>query len=320
MAARKRDRETPKALEPLILDTMSHLLLERRRSLLTVEAYARDLQEFGAYLSRLPASQSPIGRLYPQLRKATTSDVRRYVMDLSSKRDYSAVTIRRKLSSIKALYKYLVLAGIRTDNPASPVSGPAIERKLPKQLDTVNVEKLLRTMVAGRTESQRLRDIAIMELFYASGIRRAEIVNISLRDLDLRSRVILIHGKGKKERQVVFNKTAASAIEAYLRVRQRSEDEALFLGRGGKRLTPKHVWRIFRDIYAVSGIKDHASPHTLRHSFATHLAENGVDLETIRELLGHESLATTGVYLKLSMAHKRRAYDEAHPRDRMKDR
>src|SRR5216684_2698694 len=102
--------EFPKAVEPLILDTMSHLLLERRRSLLTVEAYARDLQEFGAYLAQLPASQSPIGRLYPQLGKATTSDVRRYVMELSSERNYSAVTIRRKLSSIKALYKYLVLA------------------------------------------------------------------------------------------------------------------------------------------------------------------------------------------------------------------
>src|SRR5438876_3852579 len=124
-----KKREFPKAVEPLILDTMSHLLLERRRSLLTVEAYARDLQEFGDYLAGMPSSQSPIGKLYPQLGKATTSDVRRYVMDLSSKRNYSSVTIRRKLSSIKALYKYLVLAGIRADNPASPVSGPALEKK-----------------------------------------------------------------------------------------------------------------------------------------------------------------------------------------------
>ena len=114
---------------------------------------------------------------------------------------------------------------------------------------------------------------------------------------------------------MVINHAAADAIAAYLRVRPRSADPALFLGRGGKGLTPKHVWRIFHTIYRVSGIQKHATPHTPRHSFATHLVENGVDLETVRELLGHESLATTGVYLQLAMGHKRRAYDQAHPRD-----
>jgi site-specific recombinase XerD len=117
---------------------------------------------------------------------------------------------------------------------------------------------------------------------------------------------------------VVINRAAAEAIDAYLRARRHSSDPHLFLGRGGAGLTPKHVWRIFNNIYRVSGVQKHASPHTLRHSFATHLVENGVDLETVRELLGHESLATTGVYLQLAMAHKRRAYDEAHPRDRIK--
>ncbi|MBV8151788.1 MAG: tyrosine-type recombinase/integrase, partial [Candidatus Eremiobacteraeota bacterium] len=100
-------------------------------------------------------------------------------------------------------------------------------------------------------------------------------------------------------------------------LRPRSSDEALFLGRGGTRLTPKHVWHIFRQIYKISGIKKRAGTHTLRHSFATHLLENGADLETVRELLGHESLATTGVYLNVAMEHKRRTYDEAHPRDKM---
>ena len=323
MAARKPPREkldSKKAADPLILDTMSYLLLERNRSLLTVEAYARDLQEFGAFLAGLPKSESPIGRTYPQLRKATTSDIRRYITQLASRRDYSPVSIRRKLSSIKALYKYLVYAAIRADNPAAAVPGPTIETKVPHHLDTTAVEKLLRTTIAGRTEPQRLRDLAIMELLYATGIRRAEVTTIDISDLNLRGREVLIHGKGKKQRKVVFNLATAAAIEAYLRVRPRSAENALFLGRGGKRLTPKHIWRIFRDLYNVSQVGERASPHTLRHSFATHLAENGTDLETIREFLGHESLATTGVYLKMSMAHKRRAYDEAHPRDRMKDR
>lgn len=323
MAARKdaKQKHDPKRpTDPLILDTMSYLLLERNRSLLTVEAYARDLQEFGAYLAGLPKSESPIGRLYPQLRKATTSDIRRYITQLASRRDYSPVSIRRKLSSVKAFYKYLVYAAIRPDNPATAVPGPSIESKIPHHLDTTDIGKLLRTTIAGRSEPQRLRDLAIMELLYASGIRRAEVTSINMSDVDLRNRIILIHGKGKKQRKVLFNDAAAAAIESYLRVRPRSADDALFLGRGGKRLTPKHVWRIFRDLYNVSNVEDRATPHTLRHSFATHLAENGVDLETIRELLGHASLATTGVYLQMSMAHKRRAYDEAHPRDRMKDR
>jgi len=322
MAARKtaKKKETKKPADPLILDTMSYLLLERNRSLLTVEAYARDLQEFGGYLAGLAPSQSPIGRLYPQLLKATTADIRRYIMHLASGRNYSAVSIRRKLSSVKALYKYLVYSGVRSDNPATAVPGPSIESKLPHHLNIPEVEKLLRTSIAGRTEPQRLRDLAIMELLYATGIRRAEVASISLNDVDIRSRVILIHGKGKKQRKVVFNESAQAAIESYLRVRQRSADDALFLGRGGKRLTPKHIWKIFRDLYKISNIKNLASPHTLRHSFATHLAENGMDLEAIRELLGHASLATTGVYLKMSMAHTRRAYDEAHPRDRMKNR
>lgn len=306
-------------VDPLILELMTYLRLERNRSRLTVEAYARDLQEFGAFLAEVPAGQSPVGREYPALKSVTTSDVRKYLMHVAGDKRYDMRTVRRKLSSIRALYRYLKLMGLRDDDPASIVSGPKIEKKLPEHLDESDVRDLLRTSIAGRSDAQRRRDLAIMELLYASGIRRAEVTTIDLKDLDLRSREIRIHGKGSKERVVVFNQTAAAAVEAYLRVRPHGRDDALFLGRGGKRLTPMHVWRIFRDIYKISGIERHASPHTLRHSFATHLAENDVDLETIREFLGHESLATTGIYLRMSMHHKKRAYDKAHPRDRMKD-
>ncbi len=294
-------------VDPLIQELTAYLRLERNRSQLTVEAYAQDLREFAAFLNKAP------------LRDATTSDVRRYIMHLAGDRGYDSRTVRRKLSSIKALYKYLRLYGQRADDPASGVPGPRIEKKTPEHLDVPDVGKLLSTSLAGRPAWQRLRDTAIMELLYASGVRRAEVARIDLKDVNLRRRTIHVHGKGSKERIVLINTSAARAIEAYLRIRPATTDAALFLGRGKKRLTPKHVWRIFRDIYNVSGITYHASPHTLRHSFATHLVENGVDLETVRELLGHESLATTGVYLKISMTHKQRQYDAAHPRDRMKD-
>jgi site-specific recombinase XerD len=304
-------------VDPLILDFMAYLRLERNRSQLTVEAYARDLHEFGAFLGGGAEGVSVIGKPYPKLRAATTSDVRRYIMLLAGERQYDARTIRRKLSSLKALYKYMKLFDMRADDPAAAVPGPSSEKKTVEHLDVPDVGRLLRSSVAGKAQWQARRDNAIIELLYASGIRRAEVTSIDLKDLRLRDRHVLIHGKGRKERIVPFNKSAARALEAYLNVRPQTNDEALFVGRGGKRLTPKHVWRIFRDLYRVSGIEYHASPHTLRHSFATHLLENGVDLETVRELLGHESLATTGMYLKVAMKHKRRIYDEAHPRDRM---
>ena len=241
-------------------------------------------------------------------------------MHLTGPKAYGATTVRRKLSSLKALYKYMKRERLREDDPASDVPGPPLERKIPKHLEVVEIRKLLRTKPrADRTEALRRRDNAIMELLYASGMRRAEIARVNVSDVNLRRRVVQVHGKGRKERLVVINQASAAAIERYLAVRPRTADEALFVGRSGRRLTPKHIWYIFHEMYELSGIEKKAGPHTVRHSFATHLLENGADLETVRELLGHESLATTGVYLSVAMEHKRRAYDEAHPRDRMND-
>jgi integrase/recombinase XerC len=297
---------------------MAYLRLMRKRSELTLDAYARDIHEFGAWLTKLPAKTSPMGREYPELRAVTSSDIGRYIMHLSGTKRYNATTVRRKLSSLKALYKFMRQKGIRDDNPAVEIPGPPMERKIPQHLAVPEIDTLLHTLPnAIRGEHYRIRDNAIMELLYASGVRRAEVAGINLSDVNLRDRIIQIYGKGRKHRKVVINPTTAAAIERYLSVRPHSADNALFLGRGGKRLTPKHVWKIFRDIYMLSGIAQKASPHTLRHSFATHLLENGVDLETVRELLGHESLATTGVYLAVAMEFKKRAYDEAHPRERM---
>jgi site-specific recombinase XerD len=316
-----RDDDEPKVVDPLLLDFMAYLRLRRNRSSLTVDAYARDLHEFGAWLQKLPAKQSPMKREYPELRTASLSDINRYIMHLTGNRGWAGTTVRRKISSIKALYKYMKQEHVRDDNPASDVEPFPIERKLPRHLPVPEVTTLLRTKPnAEHPEWQRARDYAIMELLYASGIRRAEVCNINMADLNLRDRFIQVYGKGRKTRLVVINQAAAAAIERYLAVRPRAKDEALFIGRGGKRLTPKHVWRIFNEIYKLSGLEMRVTPHTMRHSFATHLVENGVDLEVVRSLLGHESLATTGMYLSSEVEHKKRMYDEAHPRDRMKDR
>lgn len=284
-----------------------YLTLERNRSPLTVDAYLRDLRDFASWMGA------------SKLLRATMSDVRKYIMYMAGERRIDARTIRRRLSSIKTFYRYLKWSGQRGDNPAAEVPGPRMSDKKPEHLHVSEVERLLRTSVAGRTDFQRLRDHAILELLYATGIRRAEVASIRIHDVDLRNRTIEVTGKGDKKRTVLMNKAASQAIEAYLGVRPRTDDQSLFVGRHGRRLTPKHVWRIFRDIYDVSGLQKHATPHTLRHSFATHMVENDANLETVRELLGHEHLSTTGIYLKLAMEHKRRQYDEAHPRDRMID-
>ena len=300
------------AREDCVKDLAAYLLTERKRSPLTVAAYERDLDEFATFVRIDDAAASLLG--------VRPTQIRRYIAYLFDKRDYDSRTVCRKLSSIRALYRFLKVTSVLPDDPASAIPGPSIAKRKPAPLKPDEVMKLLRTSLAGRTDTARLRDAAIMELFYASGMRRAELAGARLADVDFEDRTVRVIGKGNKERVVLMNHAASEAIQAYLRVRPRSADPALFLGRGGKGMTPSHVWRIFNDIYRVSGIQKHASPHTLRHSFATHLVENGVDLETVRELLGHENLATTGIYLQLAMGHKRRAYDEAHPRDRMEDR
>ncbi len=295
--------------DPLVRDLRGYLLTERKRSPLTVAAYQRDLVEFADFLKHTQAGAS--------LKAVAASQIRQYIAHMFDARGYDSSTVCRKLSSIRALYRFLKITGVLENDPAAAIPGPSVAKRRPAPLKVNEVMKLLRTSLGGRTDTARLRDTAIMELFYASGMRRAELAGVRFADVDLAERTIRVTGKGNKERSVVINRAAAAAIEAYLRVRPRSSDPRLFLGRGAKGLTPQHIWRIFRAIYRVSGVAKHATPHTLRHSFATHLVENGVDLETVRELLGHESLATTGIYLQLAMGHKRRAYDEAHPRDRM---
>jgi len=311
-------RKKVEITDPLICDLMAYLRFNRKRSELTVDAYARDLHEFGAWLTNVPISESPMGREYPQLREVTSTQINRFIMYLSDRKSYNSTTVRRKLSSIKALCKYMKREHLRGDDPASDIPGPPIERKIPKHLDIPEIDVLLQTNpLASRSPDLRVRDNAIMELLYASGMRRAEIASLNLTDVNLVARIVQVHGKGRKERLVVINQTTVSALQRYLALRPRTSDDALFVSPRGKRLTPKHIWFIFRQIYQLSGISKKAGPHTLRHSFATHLLENGADLETVRELLGHESLATTGVYLSVAMEHKKRTYDEAHPRDRM---
>jgi site-specific recombinase XerD len=302
--------------DPTIAEFAAFLRLERGQSPRTSEEYARDVELFGAFLE----PGHPHDRPFANLPATTTSDVRRFVMELMGPRKYTASSVRRKIAALRSYFALQKREGRRADNPAQDVPPPKAPKRLPHVMSEPEVGKLLRTQVAGKTEFQRLRDIAIMELLYASGIRRAELVALNLSDVDLERRRMRVIGKGNKQRTVFINQAATDAIRKYLGVRPRTPDEALFLSKRRSRMSHRQAWVIFRQFAALSGLTKHVTPHVMRHSFATHLLENGADLMTIKELLGHESLSTTQIYTNVSLEHMRRSYEEAHPRDRSEER
>jgi len=302
--------------DPTIAEFAGYLRLERGQSARTAEEYARDVEAFGEFLEPGHPKTAP----FFKLPAATTSDIRRFVMELMGPRKYTATSVRRKIAALRSFFSLQKREGRRADNPAQDVPPPKAAKRLPQVMSEAEVGKLLRTRVAGKSDSQRLRNAAIMELLYASGIRRAELVGLNVSDVDIERRTMRVLGKGNKQRMVFMNEAAASAIRAYLGTRPRSADEALFLSNRKTRLSHRQAWVIFREFAQLSGLNKHVTPHVMRHSFATHLLENGADIMTIKELLGHESLSTTQIYTNVSLEHMRRSYEEAHPRDREKNR
>lgn len=304
------------AADPSIAEFAAYLRLERGQSPRTSEEYARDVELFGAFLEPGQPKTAP----FLKLASAMPGDVRRFVMELMGPRKYTPTSVRRKIAALRSYYGLQKREGRRPDNPASDVPPPKAPKRLPQVMSEPEVTRLLRTRVAGKNDFQRLRNSAIMELLYASGIRRAELVGLNLSDVDLERRVMRVIGKGNKQRAVFLNVSAAEAIRSYLAVRPRTVDEALFVSRRKSRLSHRQAWVIFREFAQLSGLAKHVTPHVMRHSFATHLLENGADIVTIKELLGHESLSTTQIYTNVSLEHMRRSYEEAHPRDRSEER
>ena len=292
----------------------------RRVSPRTSVAYQRDLESFGSFLKAradgldLDVHQPPP---YEPLESAATSDVLAYLTRLNGSRAYAPRSIRRKISALRTFYKHLKFDGRRSDNPATDVPSPKIGRPLPKALSERDVTTLLATKVAGLSEAQRLRDRAILECLYSSGVRRSELLGLAIADVDLDGRTMrVVGGKGNKDRVVPLTEVAADAMRAYLGVRPRATSDAFFIGRGGRRLSESALYKIVRTYIQIAGLKGLASPHTMRHSMATHLYEHGADLLVIKEILGHESLATTQVYTKVAKSRMLEQFDATHPRSK----
>jgi site-specific recombinase XerD len=319
MAVKRRYEPVPfESADPLVLDFKGYLEA-RNVSPNSIVAYQRDLEDFGSFLKGFDANEPAGKRLPPPypLATATTAAIGAYTASLRNSRAYAPGSIRRKLSALRTFYKFLKLRGLRDSNPAIEVESPRMGRPIPKALKPAEVDAILHTTLAGRSDFQRLRDRCILETLYGTGLRRTELLNLNLEDVDLERREIrVLAGKGNKDRTVLMTAAAADAMRMYLGHRPRTPDPAFFIGRGGRRLSQSGLYKIFRIFVTLSGVQSHATPHTMRHSFATHLYENGADLLIIKELLGHESLATTQVYTKVSKQRLLEQFDNAHPRDR----
>ena len=302
---------------------LEHLALNENASVHTVRAYEGDLTQFLSFLaSQLSRRRSEVA---PQ--DIDRSRVREFLTDLS-KRGNSRSSAARKLAAIRAFGRFLRREGMVNDDPTALVGTPKREQRLPAHLGESEISQLLE--MPDTSQSLGRRDRAILELFYASGLRLSELVGLDVDDVNLSSRVVRVLGKGRKERIVPFNRSAEAALRAWLKdweelsakgrgsaleVRTRKKiANPLFLNYQGRRLSTRSVDRLVRKYVAACSTRFGISPHALRHSFATHLLERGADLRAIQELLGHARLSTTQRYTHVNAAQLIETYRKAHPK------
>lgn len=294
-----------------VQDFLVHLSVERTLARRTIREYEMDLALFFEHLEPYLREDLTLETIDPRT-------IREFLAYLRRDRGYTSNALNRKIACLKTYFRFLESEGYLKSSPMNGVSSAKDGRVLPKVLTQPEVEQLLEVARARlETAPNRefaLRDRAALELFYASGIRLAELVGLDLNHIDLERKTMRVTGKGSKQRMVFINDASRDALQAYLAVRPKSKCPAIFLNRFGDRLSRRAVELTFAQLMRDTGLDKHASPHTLRHSFATHMLEGGSDLVTIKELLGHSSLSTTQVYTNLSRQKMREVYDESHPR------
>jgi len=288
---------------------LNYLTYERNASPNTVAAYRDDLDSFLAFLCN---DYYTIARDQLELTRIDHLTVRAYLAHLA-RRKLSRSSIARHLSALRSFFKHLMREGIVEANPARSVATPKREKHLPSVMQTSDIALLLEQPDTSTPLGRR--DRAFLELLYGSGLRISELVGIDLDDIELRARLVKVRGKGKKERIVPFGSKAEEAVRAWLEVREpRGDEAALFVNYRGERITTRSVRRLFDRYVRGAALRKGISPHTMRHSFATHLLNAGADLRGIQELLGHASLSTTQKYTHLNDWQLIDVYKKAHPR------
>ena len=284
---------------------------ERNASDLTIKAYREDLFGLIEWLEMSHGNTPAPGALSPQ-------ELRAYQAALQEA-GYARSTISRKLASLRSFYRFAMRQGITNENPAKPLRNPRRQRKLPQVLSNAEIGKLL--LAPSSLNEAGLRDRAILETMYSAGLRVSELVTLRDGDLDFDQGLIRVQGKGRKERLSPLGSYAIKAIKRYFRYRTRSSktkalgrQSPVFVNRFGNALTTRSVGRMLEKYILETDLDTRTSPHTLRHSFATHLLDRGADIRSVQELLGHQSLATTQIYTHVSAANLRQVYEQAHPR------
>ena len=287
---------------------LRHLRQEKRYSEHTIMNYGRDLVAFCGFLENREISQ---------WNEVKNHDVRDYAAS-RHRSGLSGRSIQRELSTLRSFFRYLITHHQLSHNPASDIRAPKSPDHLPTTLD---VDQVHRLVAFDAHESLEKRDLAMLELTYSSGLRLAELVGLNMQDVDLSQGEVKVLGKGKKYRNVPVGRMACQAIRLWLNERTKlvSIDElALFVGRHGRRLTPRAVQLRMKSWAKRQGLDQPLHPHMLRHSFASHLLESSGELRAVQELLGHADISTTQIYTKLDFQHLARVYDTSHPRARKK--
>jgi len=292
---------------------LTYLRVERNASDLTVKSYREDLTALAGYLAEAR------GGAPPEPGQITVLDLRGYVAALHEA-GYAQTTIARRLASMRSFFRFGLREGWMQTNPAKPLRNPRRPRRLPHFLSGEEIGRLL--AAPANSHPMGLRDRAILETMYSAGLRVSEVVGLDQSDLDFDAELLRVRGKGRKERLAPVGSYAIRALQRWLAVRRVSAREPagppspVFVNKFGRRLTTRSVGRMLEKYLRATGLDRRTTPHSLRHSFATHLLDRGADIRSVQELLGHKSLVTTQIYTHVSTAALRAAYQRAHPRAR----
>ena len=294
-------------MDKLIQNFIEHLEYEKGYSKKTVINYEKDLEAFNKYL---------VENTIIKINNIDYTIIRKYLGYLHDNK-YKSSSVSRKISALRSFFKYCMKEKIITNNPMTLISNPKKEKKLPKYLNYEEIDKLLNCIEMNTKEG--IQERLIIELLYSTGIRVSELVNIKIKDIKIKENQIKILGKGNKERIVLFGEKAKEMIKLYLNSYKEEfkgdiSNQYLLINKKHKQLTTNKIELIVKDVLRKSSLKLNISPHTLRHTFATHMLDSGADLKSVQELLGHENLKTTAIYTHISNERLKNVFLKSHPR------
>ena len=295
----------------LLIDSIESFMLtlekERNFSLHTIKAYKNDLNRFNYFLNNTLSRK--------KLAKINRNDIRKFLAE-EYDNGYSSKTVARRLATIKSYFKYLVKTELIQENISIHINSPKVPKKLPNFVDKNLIDTLMKT--PSLDTHIGIRDRAVLELFYSTGMRLSELVNMNIGDFEINKKLIRVIGKGNKERMIPYGRTAESAIKNYLKIRNFSlkpafANKPLFVNSSEKRISKRTIQRRMNNYIKLVADGKRIGPHLLRHTFATHLLDNGADIRAVKDLLGHSSLSSTQIYTHVSIEKLKKDYTQAHP-------